>query len=45
VLSVDPFNVGEPADLLAGRALMTLIGGEVVYDGRAVKETEEGDLE
>ena len=45
VLSVDPFNVGAPAELFAGRALMTIIGGELAYDGREQMAAEEGDLE
>lgn len=34
VLSIDPLNVAAPADLFAGRALMTIIGGEIAFDGR-----------
>lgn len=41
VLSIDPMTVAAPADVLAGRALMTIIAGEIVYDGRR-NENEEG---
>ncbi len=34
VLSIDPFNVPRPRDLFEGRVLMTVIAGEIVYDGR-----------
>jgi predicted amidohydrolase YtcJ len=41
VLSIDPLNVARPADLFEGRVLMTLIGGEVAYDGRMQSESGE----
>ncbi len=34
VLSIDPLNVAEPAELFDGRVLMTIIAGEVAFDGR-----------
>jgi len=36
VLSIDPFAVAneDPHALLEGRALMTIVAGEIVYDGR-----------
>lgn len=44
VLSIDPLNVAAPADLFAGRALMTIIGGEVAFDGRQTS-TDPGGVE
>jgi len=40
VLSIDPFSAGDtdPAKLLEGRALMTIVAGRVVYDGMTEKE-------
>lgn len=34
VLSIDPLNVAQASELFAGRVLMTIIGGEVAFDGR-----------
>ncbi len=42
VLTIDPLNVAAPADLFSGRALMTIIGGEVTFDGRAAANQEGG---
>ena len=39
VLSLDPLNVPEPSALFDGRILMTVIGGEIVYDGLASAQT------
>ncbi|TNF80537.1 MAG: amidohydrolase [Gammaproteobacteria bacterium] len=45
VISIDPLNVATPAGLFEGKALMTIIGGEIEYDGRDVKEFSEGGAE
>jgi len=45
VLSIDPLNVAKPADLFEGKALMTIIGGEIAYDGREMNEDSEGGAE
>ncbi len=50
VLSIDPMTVVRPGDVLEGKALLTMIGGEIVYDGRmssneALAEGEGGERE
>jgi predicted amidohydrolase YtcJ len=39
VLSIDPLNLPAPSALFDGRVLMTVIGGEIVYDGRQDSES------
>lgn len=42
VLSIDPLDLEAPAELFAGRVLMTIVGGEVAFDGREKVEPEGG---
>ena len=43
VLSIDPLNVPAPGELFSGRVLMTIIGGEVAFDGRDYSKDKGGD--
>jgi predicted amidohydrolase YtcJ len=42
VLTIDPLNIEAPEDLFEGRVLMTIIGGELAFDGREVSAEKGG---